>query len=60
MHGLDAQPALHTKAALGLAASLVDFASAFDPVDGDSLWQIMAADEIGKKFNSILIVTLYK
>ncbi len=48
MHGSDAQPAAHTGAALELPANyvmwFVDFASAFDSVDRDSLWQIMVAE----------------
>ncbi len=51
MNGSDAQPTSHTRAALELPTSycFVDFASAFDSVDRDSLWWIMAADGMAPK-----------
>ncbi len=53
MRGSDAQPASHTGAALELPASyvmcFVHFASAFDSVDRDSQWQIMAVDGMPPK-----------
>ncbi len=58
MHGSDAQPTSHTGAVWNFQHAtvmcFVDFASAFDSVDRDSLWQIMAVDGMPPKLSRLI------
>ncbi len=49
MHGSDAQPTLRWSFQQATVMCFVDFASAFDPVDRDSLGRTMAADGMTPK-----------